>query len=85
MKAFIDVVLLIVNAISFAIAVLFSIFGLYAEIMGFGAAEKLLQKIHVSLNYSQLWIIGILNIALGIFSCYLRKKLSGKPQKFLDE
>ena len=54
MKAFIDVVLLIANAISFAIAVLFSIFGLYAEIMGFGAAEKLLQKIHVSLNWSKV-------------------------------
>ncbi len=44
MIAFINVILLIVNVISFIASILFAIFGIYEQIMGPAGAEKLLQK-----------------------------------------
>ena len=44
MIAFINIILLIVNIISFAATVLYAIFGVYEQIMGPADAEKLLKK-----------------------------------------
>ncbi len=78
MTAFINTFLLIVNIVSFAVTVLFTIFGLYEQIMGPAGAEKLLQKLHIPLSYNQVLIIGFVAIALMTICYILRAKLSGK-------
>ena len=78
MKAFIDVLLLIVNIISLVATFLFALFGLYEQIMGPAGAEKLLKKLHIPLSYNKALIIGFACLALMIISYILRLKLSGK-------
>ena len=78
MTAFINTILMIVNIISFFATVLFSIFGVYEEIMGPANAEKLLKKLHIPLSHNQVLIIGLICIALMLVSYILRKKLSGR-------
>ena len=78
MTAFINVVLRIVNIISFTVTVLFAMFGVYEQIMGPADAEKLLKKLHISLSYNQVLIIGFVCLALMIVSYILRAKLSGR-------
>ena len=76
MTAFINTLLLIINIISFAVTVLFAIFGVYEEVMGPADAEKLLEKLHIPLRYNQALIIGFICLALTIISYFLRAKLS---------
>lgn len=78
MKEFINTILLIVIIISFAISILFAIFGVYEQIMGPADAEKLLKKLHIPLSYDQTLIIGFVNLALMIISYILKAKLSGR-------
>lgn len=78
MTAFIKVIALIVNIISFVATVLFLIWGLYEEIVGPAGAEKLLKKLHIPLNYNQMLIAGIVSIVLMGGSYILRAKLSGR-------
>lgn len=78
MTALINTILLIVNIISFAVTVLFAVFGIYEQIMGPTDAEKLLKKIHIPLNYHQALIIGFVCLALMIISYILRAELSGR-------
>ena len=78
MKAFINVVLLIANAISFAVTVLVGIWGVYEQIMGSADAEKLLKKLHIPLSYTQTFVVGVLNMLLMMFTYFLREKLSGR-------
>ena len=58
--------------------VLFSIFGIYEQIMGPADAEKLLKKLHIPLTYNQVLIIAFVFLALMIISYILRAKLSGR-------
>ena len=78
-----NILLLILNIISFAATVLFAIFGIYEQIMGPADAEKLLKKLHIPLSYNQALIIGFVCLALMIVSYILRAKLSGKLQNHL--
>ena len=78
MTSFIDSILLVINIISFAVTVLFSIFGIYEQIMGPADAEKLLKKLHIPLTYNQVLIIAFVFLALMIISYILRAKLSGR-------
>lgn len=78
MTAFINVVLLIVNVVSFAVTVLVGIWGVYEQIMGTAAAEKLLKKLHIPLSYTQTFVVGVLSMVLMTFSYLLREKLSGR-------
>ena len=83
MTTFVSIILLIVNVITFAITVLFGMFGIYEQIMGPADAEKLLKKMHIPLNYNQTLIIGFICLALMISTYILRAKLSGKMWKFV--
>ena len=78
MIAFISIILLIVNIISFAATVFYAIFGVYEQIMGPADAEKLLKKLHIPLTYNQALIIGFVCLALMFVSYILRAKLSGR-------
>ena len=78
MTAFINVILLIVNVISFAATVLFVIFGAYEQIMGPADAEKLLKKLHIPLSYNQALFAGFACLSLMIISYILQAKLSGR-------
>ena len=77
MTAFINTILLIVNIISFAVTVLFVIFGVYEQIMGPADAEKLLKELHIPLSYNQALIIGFVCLELMFVSYILIEKLSG--------
>ena len=78
LTTFFNIILLIINIISFVCTVLFSIFGIYEQIMGPADAEKLLKKLHIPICYNQALIIGFVSIALMIVSHILRAKLSGR-------
>lgn len=78
MTAFINTILLIVNIISFAVVILFAIFGIYEQIMGPADAAKLLKKLHIPLCYNQALIIGFVCLTLMIISYILIEKLSGR-------
>ena len=47
----VSIILLVVNIISLGVVVLFSIFGVFELIFGPADAEKLLEKLHIPLNY----------------------------------
>ena len=78
MTAFINVVLLIVNVVFFAVTVLVGIWCVYEQIMGSEAAEKLLKKLHIPLSYTQTFVVGVLSMVLMMFIYLLREKLSGR-------
>ncbi len=78
MNSFINIILIIVNIISFVVTILFSIFGLYDEIMGPAHSEKLLKKLHIPLSYNGVLIIGIVSILIMFISYILRTKLLGR-------
>lgn len=46
-----SIILLVLNIISLGAVVLFSIFGVFELIFGPADAEKLLEKLHIPLNY----------------------------------
>lgn len=72
MTAFVNIVLLIVNIISFVITALFGVFGIYEQIMGPADAKKLLKKLHIPLSYNQTLIIWFVCLALLIITYILR-------------
>ncbi len=79
MRSFMNTVLLILNIISFAIVILFGVFGTYEQIMGPANAEKLLKTLHIPLSYNQTVIVGFICLTIMIITYILRSKLSGKP------
>lgn len=79
MKAFINAILLIVGVISFVGTALFILLYDYCEIMGAPSVNKLLEKLHIPLNYDQIFIIGCICCVVMILSQFLRAKLTGKP------
>lgn len=78
MTGFLNIVLLIVETISFIITILFIIFATYEEIMGPVEAGKLLEKLHIPLSYNQALIIGLVFFAILVITHTLRQKLFGK-------
>ena len=70
--------LLVVWALSTATNILFIMFGIYDQIMGSGKAEQFLKKTHIPLSYSQVFIIGIISVALSIATYALLNKLFKK-------
>lgn len=78
MTVFINMILLIINIISFIITVLFGVFGIYEQLMGPADTENLLKKLHIPLSYNQVLIIGFICLGVMIISYVLRAKLSGE-------
>ncbi|NLL63653.1 MAG: hypothetical protein GX241_05365 [Ruminococcaceae bacterium] len=79
MKKFIDKVLLVMETVSFIIAILLLvIFGAYEKVMGSAAMERLLKKLHILLIYNQMSTIGWICLALAFITLILRGKSSGK-------
>ena len=72
MKDIINIILVIVNVITFIITILFSIFGIYEQIMGPADAKKLLKKLKLPLSYNQVLIIGFACLVLMIGTYILR-------------
>jgi len=77
MTGFVNKTLLIINIVSFAITILFGIFGIYEQIMGPADAEKLLKKLHIPLSYNQALIIGFVCLGIMCITYTLRAKLAG--------
>ena len=77
MTQLINTILIIANVVFLGITILFGIFGIYEQIMGPADAEKLLKKLHIPLNYSQILIVGFISLVLMIITYILRAKLSG--------
>lgn len=77
MMLFVRVMIIIVNVISTVFTVLFSIFGIYDEILGSASAENLLKTLHIPLNHNQMLIFGVVCAALMLVThIILRTKLS---------
>ena len=76
MKQIANVVLLVINILSFVVSVVFCVFGIYEQIMGPADAKKLLEKLNIPLNYKQVLLLGFACIALLFISCVLKGRLS---------
>ena len=72
----VSIILLVVNINSLGVVVLFSIFGVFELIFGPADAEKLLERLHIPLNYKQMLIIGFTCLAVMFVTYFLRVKLS---------
>lgn len=57
-------VLLIANAISSVLLVLFLAFGVYEYFAGVDAAKKLLEKLRIPLSYKLVLVIGFMCLAI---------------------
>ena len=77
MKAF-SVIWEILIIISLIISAVFIVFGIYDQIMGPAATERLLEKLHIPLNYNQVVIIEFIWIAILIVSYILKVKFFRK-------
>lgn len=71
----IKTILLIINVISFALTVVFGIFGIYEQIMGPSDAKKLLNRLKIPLSYNQTLLIGFICVVVMIISYIIRKNL----------
>ena len=78
MKTLINMVLLFVHIVSLILSILFGAFGIYEQIMGPAAAEKLLEKLHIPLSYNGALIVGLVCCFIMCVTYVLRNKLSGK-------
>lgn len=72
MKAFIWKLLFIV---SFAISMVFVVFGLYEEIFGPVKAKELLRRLHIPLSYNLVFAIGLICVISALLLYLLRDKL----------
>ena len=73
----------VINIISFICVCIFTILGLYEQIVGPAGLEKLFKKLNFPLGYNGFLVAGIICLAIMIISYYIRKnyirkKLSGK-------
>lgn len=76
MSNWLNIVLLIINIITFIIALLFvGVFGLYEYFTGAKGLEKLLQKMEIPLTYNQVFAISIVSTALTIILYILRTEI----------
>ena len=74
MITFLNIALNVLNIVSFIICSAVAIFSLYGEILGIPAAEKLLTKLHVPLNYDQTILIGLICSAILIVKYVSKSK-----------
>ena len=77
-----NIILMILKTISLIIWIIVGIFSLYGEIMGIPAAEKLLIKLHIPLNYDQTILIGLICLAILIIN-YVSKSKQLKCEKVM--
>ena len=78
MKPFIKVVLTLCNALSTMIIVLFIIIEIYKEIMGVPKTDKLLENLHVPLNYRQILVLALICTVVMIITEVLKIKIFKK-------
>ena len=71
MKALIWQVLFV---ITFAISIVFVVFGLYEQIVGPARAEELLRKIRFPLNYNSAFIVGLVCVVSALLLYLFRGK-----------
>lgn len=72
MKEFIWELLFIV---SFAIGIIFILFGLYEQVAGPAKAEKLLRKLHIPFSYHLIFAIGLICVSTATLLYLFRGKL----------
>ena len=78
MKKIIMSALLVVNIISLVPTIVFGVYGIFEEIMGSGAAERLLEKLHIPLNYNQVLLLGTISFMITIVTYIIRAEMSGR-------
>ena len=75
MIKFLKSLLLIINVITFAIMMLFIIFGIYDQIAGPGNAERLLKQMNIPLSYTQVFVIGFIWAVFTLILYKFRKEM----------
>ena len=75
MIKFLKSLLLIINVITFAIMMLFIIFGIYDQIAGPGNAERLLKQMNIPLSYTQVFVIGFIWVVFTLILYKFRKEM----------
>ena len=80
-KSFLSVSLSIISAVLFWLASALMLFVLYQETFGVTSAEKILQKLNISLNLNQICVLLLVVFILYILCFDIRKKLSKQTKE----
>ena len=70
--------LILLHRVSAVIMLIYGGIGILAELLNPPVFENLLVKLHVSLNYDELWIIGWINLAFFIVTGLAQKYFFGE-------
>ena len=70
--------LILLHRVSAVIMLIYGGIGILAELLNPPVFENLLVKLHVSLNYDELWIIGWINLAFFIVTGLAKKCFFGE-------
>ena len=74
MKHLLNIILLIINIISFALVSLFGASGIIYELFGPANYEKLLQKLKIPWSYERIWVFMLICLVICIITYIFRKK-----------
>ena len=74
MRKFLNIFLLIINIISFALVLLFGASGVVYELLGPANYEKILIKLKIPWNFERIWLFMFLCLIILIITYFLRKR-----------
>ena len=74
MRGFFNIILSIVNKISFVLVLLFGVSGIIYELFGPAKYEKILQKLKITWSFERIWLFMFVSLIILIITYILRKK-----------
>lgn len=74
MRKFLNIFLLIINIISFALVLLFGASGVVYELLGPANYEKILKKLKIPWSFERIWLFMFLCLIILIITYFLRKR-----------
>lgn len=74
MKEFLNIILSIINIVSFVLVLLFGTSGIIYELFGPANYEKILRKLKIPWSFERIWLFMFVCLIIMIITYILRKK-----------
>ena len=74
MREFLNVILLVINIVSFVLVLVFGASGIIYELLGPANYEKILQKLKIPWSFERVWMFMFVCLIILIVTYILRKK-----------
>ena len=74
MKEFLNIILSIINIVSFVLVLLFGTSGIIYELFGPANYEKILQELKIPWSFERIWLFMFVCLIIMIITYILRKK-----------